>query len=229
VTFKQTCALLVAAAGLAVCVPAAAEAQIYSWRDAEGRLVLSDRPLGRVSQTFAVREASMIRSTRPITVASRRASDYDGLIAANAARNDVRPDLVRAVIQTESAFNPFARSNKGALGLMQLMPDTATELGVLNPFDPAENIRGGVQYLRNLLDRYGNNEELALAAYNAGPSAVDRYGSVPPYRETRNYVARIRGRSGVTTRSPRTRIYRSVDVIDGREVPRYSNLRPSSR
>lgn len=228
-TLKRVCPRFVAVVGLAVCFPASVQAQIYSWRDGEGRLVLSDRPLGKVNRTFAVREAAMIRSTQPVTVAIRRANDYDSLIATHAARNGVRPDLVRAVIQTESAFNPFARSNKGALGLMQLMPETATELGVLNPFDPAENIRGGVQYLRSLLDHYDNNEELALAAYNAGPGAVDRYGAIPPYRETRNYVARIRNRTGVTTRSARTRIYRSVDVIDGREVPRYSNLRPSSR
>lgn len=220
-----------AVVGLGLCVPAPAGAQIYSWRDAEGRLVLSDRPLGTgtARKTYAVREASAIRSTRAVTLTNRGSAEYDGLIATHAASNGVRPELVRAVIQTESAFNPFARSIKGALGLMQLMPQTATELGVLNPFDPAENIRGGVTYLRRLLDRYNNNEELALAAYNAGPGAVDRYGSVPPYRETKDYVARIRGRSGLTTRSPRTRIFRSVDVIDGREVPRYSNLRPSTR
>jgi len=228
-TLKRLCALMVAVAGLAVCFPAPAVAQIYSWRDTEGRLVLSDRPLAKVSRTFAVREAAMIRSTRPVPVASRRSTEYDGVIATHAARNGVRPELVRAVIQTESAFNPFARSVKGALGLMQLMPQTATELGVLNPFDPVENIRGGVVYLRRLLDHYNNNEELALAAYNAGPRAVDRYGAVPPYRETRDYVARVRGRTGLTTRSARTRVYRSVEVIDGREVPRYSNLRPSSR
>jgi soluble lytic murein transglycosylase-like protein len=227
--FTRFCTLTMAVIGLGLCVPAPAGAQIYSWRDADGRLVLSDRPLAKVSRTFAVREASMVRSTRPVLLTNRGTAEYDGLIATHAARNGVRPELVRAVIQTESAFNPFARSIKGALGLMQLMPQTATELGVLNPFDPAENIRGGVTYLRRLLDRYNNNEELALAAYNAGPGAVDRYGRVPPYRETKNYVARIRGRSGLTTRSPRTRIFRSVDVIDGREVPRYSNLRPSTR
>lgn len=226
---KRFCTITLAVAGLAVCFPAPADAQIYSWRDADGRLVLSDRPLAKVSRTFAVREAAMIRSTRPIMLTNRGSAEYDGLITTHASRNGVRPELVRAVIQTESAFNPFARSVKGALGLMQLMPQTATELGVLNPFDPAENIRGGVAYLRRLLDRYNNNEELALAAYNAGPTAVDRYGSVPPYRETKNYVARIQGRTGLTRRSPRTRVYRSVDVIDGREVPRYSNLRPSER
>lgn len=221
--------LAIAVAIGVVCLPSVAEAQIYSWRDGEGRLVLSDRPLGTVARTFAVREAATVRSTRSITLTNRRSDEYDGLIAVHAADNGVRPELVRAVIQTESAFNPFARSVKGALGLMQLMPQTASELGVLNPFDPAENIRGGVQYLRRLLDRYGNNEELALAAYNAGPTAVDRYGSVPPYRETRNYVAKVRGRTGLSARSSRTRVYRSVEVIDGREVPRYSNLPPSSR
>jgi soluble lytic murein transglycosylase-like protein len=166
-TLNRICVLgvpTIAVIGLTVCLPATAGAQIYSWRDAEGRLVLSDRPLATVSRTFAVREASLIRSTRPVTAASRPSADYDGLISTHAARNGVRADLVHAVIQTESAFNPFARSVKGALGLMQLMPQTATELGVLNPFDPAENIRGGVAYLRRLLDRYSNNEELALAA-----------------------------------------------------------------
>lgn len=214
---------------MAVCFAAPASAQIYSWRDADGRLILSDRPLSKVTRTYAVREASLVRSTRPVMLTNRGTAEYDGLIHTHAARNGVRPDLVRAVIQTESAFNPFARSVKGALGLMQLMPQTANELGVFNPFDPAENIRGGVAYLRRLLDRYNNNEELALAAYNAGPTAVDRYGRVPPYRETRNYIARIRGRSSLTTRSVSTRVYRSTDVIDGREVPRYSNLPPSAR
>jgi soluble lytic murein transglycosylase-like protein len=212
---------------LAVCFPAAASGQIYSWRDGEGRLVLSDRPLATVGRTFAVREASMVRSSRPVS--GRRAGEYDGMIVTHASHHGVRPELVRAVIQTESAFNPYARSAKGALGLMQLMPDTANELGVFNPFDPAENIRGGVAYLRQLLDRYSNNEELALAAYNAGPRAVDRYGAVPPYRETKNYVARVRGRTGLTTRSALTKIYRSVDLIDGREIPRYSNVHPSAR
>ena len=205
----------------------AASAQIYSWHDPEGRLVLSDRPLGPVARTYAVREARRVRSTREVPL--RRSALFDGLIQRHAADQGIREDLVRAVIQTESAFNPYARSHKGALGLMQLMPETANELGVVNPYDPAENIRGGVTYLRQLLDRYRNNEELALAAYNAGPRAVDRYGSVPPYRETRNYVARIKGRSGGITRSVRTRIYRTVEIIDGREVPRYSNVRPSSQ
>ena len=113
------------------------------------------------------------------------------------ASSGIRPDLVRAVIQVESAFNPRAVSPKGAMGLMQLMPATAKQFGVIDPFNPAENIRAGVSYLRQLLDRYDHDEQLALAAYNAGPGAVDKYGSkVPPYKETQNYVLKITGIQG---------------------------------
>ena len=118
---------------------------------------------------------------------------YDGMIEEHASAQGLNPELVRAVIHAESAFNPRARSVKGAMGLMQLMPATAREYGVLDPYNPAENIRAGVAYLKSLLLRYSNNEELALAAYNAGPTAVEKYGAVPPYRETRNYVEKIRG------------------------------------
>ena len=224
---RRLSALALLALALTAYLPAAVEAQIYSWRDPEGRLVLSDRPLGDVLRTYAVRESPMVRSTRQSF--DVRASSFEPLIVRHASNQGIRPDLVRAIIQTESAFDPFARSRKGALGLMQLMPQTASELGVLDAFDPAENIRAGVAYLRQLLDRYNNNEELALAAYNAGPTAVDRYGSIPPYRETRNYVSRIRNRTGLTIRSGRTKVYRTVEIIDGREVPRYSNVRPAAR
>lgn len=229
-TAQVRSALLAAAAVLLLIgvLPTRADAQIYSWRDASGRLVLSDRPMGPSVTTYAVRESAMIRSTRPVWGASPR--EYEPLIRLHANEHGVRTDLVRAVIQTESAFNPTAVSPKGALGLMQLMPGTARELGVSDPFDPAQNIRGGVRYLRQLLDRYADNEILALAAYNAGPGAVDRYGAVPPYRETRDYVAKVRGRTSVSTSSSTsTRIYRTIEVIDGREVVRYSNVPPSTR
>lgn len=101
-------------------------------------------------------------------------------------------DLVKAVVKVESDYNPRAVSTRGARGLMQLMPETARDMRVADPFDPEENIRGGTRYLRQMLDKFKGNIELALAAYNAGPSAVRHYGGVPPYEETRNYVIRVK-------------------------------------
>jgi soluble lytic murein transglycosylase-like protein len=216
-------ALLIAAA-----VPA--RAQIYTWRDAKGNLVLSDHPRdGTVVETFAVPKADSLRVTR--SVASNRAGMYEDLIVEHARLNGVRPSLVRAVVQVESGFNPSAISPKGALGLMQLMPATAQQFHVGNPFNPSENVRAGVAYLKELLTRYNNKEELALAAYNAGPGAVDRHGqSIPPYRETRSYVSRISQMAvePLPVRPPVTRIYRAIEVIDGRNVVKYTNRKPGT-
>jgi len=128
----------------------------------------------------------------PAPLPAAVAGPFSEIIDRVAAEQDVPVKLVRAVIQVESAYNVRARSPKGAMGLMQLMPTTALELGVHNAFDPAENIRGGTAYLRQLLDRYDGDEQLALAAYNAGAGAVDRHGRrVPPFQETRDYVRRV--------------------------------------
>jgi soluble lytic murein transglycosylase len=115
---------------------------------------------------------------------------FDRIIRVEARRHRLPPALVKAVVATESAFDPTAVSRRGAMGLMQLMPATAQNLGVRNPFRAGENIAGGSRYLRGMWDRY-QDWILALAAYNAGPSAVDRYGGVPPYPETRQYVRRV--------------------------------------
>ncbi len=123
--------------------------------------------------------------------------DLDVLIRRLSERYELAPDLVRAVIRQESAYDPFAVSAKGAQGLMQLMPGTARRFGVQDVFDPAENVLGGVKYLRHLLDRYEGDTRLALAAYNAGEGAVDRYQGIPPYAETRDYVQRIAGNERV--------------------------------
>jgi len=113
------------------------------------------------------------------------------LIEDHARAQSLDPKLVKAVIQVESGYNAAALSNKGAIGLMQLMPDTARLLDVLDPYDPVQNLRGGVTYLRQLLDRFSGQVEYAVAAYNAGPGAVTKHGGIPPYAETREYVRRV--------------------------------------
>jgi hypothetical protein len=216
-----------ALAVLFVSLASPAGAQIYSWRDEKGTLVLSDRPQGEGGRPTPV--ASFGTSTaRDDRLAQQVPTDpisrYSDLISEHARLNRIRPELVRAVIHVESAFNPTAVSPKGAMGLMQLMPGTAATFGVGNPFNPAENVRAGTAYLRQLLDRYGDDEELALAAYNAGPGAVDRYGqTVPPYRETQSYVLKVNEAAQPAIRISGTRIYKSVEIIDGREVVKYSD------
>jgi soluble lytic murein transglycosylase-like protein len=118
---------------------------------------------------------------------------YDDIIEEAAAEYDLDPNLIRAVMQAESAFHPFAVSRAGAEGLMQLMPELADEMEVSNSFDPRDNIMGGARYLKRLLDYHNGNIDLALASYNAGPGNVQRYGGVPPFRETRRYVKTIKG------------------------------------
>jgi soluble lytic murein transglycosylase-like protein len=212
--------------GLLGCVTPA-EAQIYAWRDSHGILVLSDRPLDPYARSFAVARTSTVRATRAVAIGAGKG--YDDLIERHAAANQIRSDLVRAVIQVESGYNRYAQSRKGAMGLMQLMPSTAAQMGARDPYDPAQNIRAGVAYLRRLLDRYADNEELALAAYNAGPEAVDQHGStIPPYRETRNYVKRIKGMTAVSAVSTERAIYKTIEFINGRPLPRYSDTKPTS-
>ncbi len=123
--------------------------------------------------------------------APRLSTDIDEIVADTARTFNLDPNLIRAVIHAESAGNPRAVSPKGAKGLMQLMDGTAADLGVTNSLDPTDNIQGGSAYLRKLLDRYKGNQQLALAAYNAGPGAVDRYGGIPPYPETVSYVRKV--------------------------------------
>ncbi len=148
-------------------------------------------------RTVYVNEPANLTRTITRTPAKRgdaatRARDFDELIVRASERHQVDAGLVRSVIKVESNFNPAAVSPKGAMGLMQLMPATARGLSVANPFDPEQNVDGGVRHLKRLLENYGGDLSLSLAAYNAGEGAVARSGGVPHYAETQSYVQRIR-------------------------------------
>jgi len=171
---------------LMAAAPADAGGQIYSYTDGDGVTHFTNIPRGDSRFT---RYGRSPQERRGAHIAPAR-FDYDGLIGDAAREHRLPPALVKAVIAAESAFDHNAVSRAGAQGLMQLMPTTAEYLGVAEPFEPTQNIRGGTTYLRAMIDRYGDLSR-ALAAYNAGPKAVDHYGGIPPYRETRAYVDRV--------------------------------------
>lgn len=142
---------------------------------------------------------------------------YDPVVQAVASEHSIDSELVHAVIKVESNYERFAVSDKGALGLMQLMPATARYYGVLNVFDPVQNIEGGVKYLKDLIKLYEGQTHLVLAAYNAGQEAVRKYNGIPPYKETRDYIARVQASYGKERIRIRTRIYKYYDR-NGRAV-----------
>ena len=188
-----TASMLIA---LSLLIPAAGNAQVYKWVDENG-IVTYSNIAPPTDQDFTVlkfpcyaadpkcRSVSWEKvplNTRSYRTAIRTASQY----------NAVDESLIRAIIHAESAYQPDALSPKGAQGLMQLMPATQAELNVADPFDPDDNIHGGTRYLSQLLEEFDGNYELAAAAYNAGPQAVYKYGGIPPYDETLEYVRRIK-------------------------------------
>ncbi len=165
--------------GLAVLLPGTAEAKVRIVTRPDGSKVIFDDPSHRLPRQTT---SGLLRAP---------GGDLADLIDYYAHDRNLSPKLVQAVIQVESAYKTRARSHKGAMGLMQLMPGTAKLLRVSDPYDPAQNIRGGTLYLRRQLDRFDGDLTLALAAYNAGPTAVEKHGGVPPYSETRNYVRKV--------------------------------------
>jgi soluble lytic murein transglycosylase-like protein len=160
-------------------------ADIYMYKDRNGVVTFTNVP-NHTAYRRVLRSAN-----NPLPASGQANASYDHLILTASGRHSVDADLVRAVIKTESDFNTAARSNKGAMGLMQLMPDTARLHNVADAYDPGENVEGGVRHLRMLLDRYQGNLELSLAAYNAGSGAVEKYRGIPPFAETKEYVRRV--------------------------------------
>lgn len=170
-------------------------AELYVYQESDGTSWITDRKMPRDRYTYlkTIGRPTAVVSCRNMTASKmeRRASDYLNTIETYSATYKVDPDMVKAIIAVESCFDKRAVSKVGARGLMQLMPETARELRVWDSFDASQNIRGGTKYFSQMLTRFNRDIELALAAYNAGPSAVEKYGGIPPYAETRGYVKKV--------------------------------------
>lgn len=181
---------------LAMLFPAFAWPQVYKWVDENGIVNYSNVAPPRDHDYNVLRFPCYAADPKCRSVSWEKVPlntrSFSREIRDAAAWNSVEESLIRAIIHAESAYQPDARSPKGAQGLMQLMPGTAADLEVVNPFDPAENIEGGARYLSQLLAEFEGDMDLAAAAYNAGPQAVYKYGGIPPYDETREYVRRVK-------------------------------------
>ncbi|MFM8552633.1 MAG: transglycosylase SLT domain-containing protein [Nitrospiraceae bacterium] len=179
-------ALVLAAAPFLFPIQPVGASDVFYYVDRDGTMHFTDTPTSSRFRKFR----GPVSSARA-SVSARQRTDFDATIARHSRRHRVDPALLRAVIKAESDFDPAAVSRAGAMGLMQLMPYTALSLDVRDPYNPDENVRGGAQYLRYLLDRFHGNVPLALAAYNAGETRVERYQNLPPIEETRHYVSKV--------------------------------------
>lgn len=168
-------------------------ADIYKYEDPDGTIHFTDAPTDKRFKVFMkdIKKDKKLRTAFKLTGYARDPAQFEPIIASCSREFGVDSSLVKAVIHAESGYNPSAVSPKGAQGLMQLMPKTAQGLKVADCMNPSDNIRGGVRYLRFLLDTFKGNESLALAAYNSGLSKVAKYGGIPPYPETQDYVAKV--------------------------------------
>ena len=222
--------LLLVAAILVPLSPAYAQDSVFSFVGEDGvRVFTNIPPKTRVQEELKVIPALAIPpqpSEQP-----RQRSAYNSLIEKYASQYRLDPSLIHSMIATESGFNHRAVSPKGAQGLMQLMPTTARRIGVRNPFDPEENIRGGVKHMRTLLDTFDNNLVLSLAAYNAGETLVQRIGRVPNIRETRDYIQSITRRYGKRQMSinPEQEQPRTFRFLDQRGVLHLTNIPPRAQ
>jgi len=178
---------------MACSIPAPASADIYRYEDPDGTLHFTDAPTDRRFKVFMrdIKKDRKLRTAFKLPGFARNPAEFEPIISSCSREFGVDSSLVKAVIHAESGYNPSAVSPKGAQGLMQLMPKTAQGLKVADSLNPSDNIRGGVRYLRFLLDTFKGDESLALAAYNSGLGSVAKYGGIPPYRETQTYVAKV--------------------------------------
>jgi hypothetical protein len=168
-----------------------AYADIYKYTNENGVICYTDTPLGKNAKRVIKDNTNSTPTQQPAKIDSKNTSGYHRIVHEKAREYNIDPSLVKAVIKTESNWNYMAVSRKGAMGLMQLMPSTANDMNVHNPFNPEENIEGGIKYLKYLLERFNGDLTLALAAYNAGPKTVEKFGLVPPITETRQYVSKV--------------------------------------
>lgn len=174
-------------------MPASARADIYRYEDPDGTLHFTDAPTDKRFKVFMrdIKKDKKLRTAFKLPGYARNPAEFEPIIESCSLQYGVDKSLVKAVIHAESGYNPGAISPKGAQGLMQLMPKTAQGLKVADCFNPQDNIRGGVRYLKFLLDTFKGDESLALAAYNAGMGNVAKYGGIPPFPETRSYVSKV--------------------------------------
>ena len=177
----------------ALCVPTPAGADIYRYEAPDGTLHFTDTPTDSRFKVFMkdIKKDLKLRTAFKLPGFARNPAEFEPIISSYSRQYGVDSSLIKAVIHAESGYNPNAVSPKGAQGLMQLMPKTAQGLKVADSLNPSDNIRGGVRYLKFLLDTFKGNESLALAAYNSGMGAVAKYGGIPPYRETQSYVTKV--------------------------------------
>ncbi len=201
-------------------------ADIYKYTDENGVICYTDAPFGKKPEKILKEKKSDTRvqgktqirnnAVKKTVASASLPSDYSVYVHNAASKYEVEPELIRAVIKTESNGNHRAVSRKGAMGLMQLMPTTAADMNVSNPFNPEENIEGGTRYLRYLLEKFNGDTTLALAAYNAGPKTVEKYGNVPPISETVQYVKKVfslyKGRQSYTLRDTQEPVRKDFQV-----------------